>query len=174
MPALLARFPKPFWWRPDPEAVWPNDWPVLPETAESMYPALASDFLIWRNGLEQDFRRLDHLAQVKQQQFWRQQVTLIVGGLLATILGATQATLGGGQHVLAAVQAVLAGLLTGLTALVRGRRAQQAFLTTRLTAERLKSEYFLYLARAGEYARPEREELLRNHVDDITNAAELI
>lgn len=170
---MVERFPKPFWWRPDPDSRWPNDRPVLGDTAENDYPALAADFQVWRNGLEEQFRRLDHDAQLRQHQFWRQQVALITGGLLATILGAVQAAFGGGEQALAAVQAVLTGLLTGVTALVRGRRAQHGYLTARLKAERVKSEYFLFLASVGDYARAEREQLLRQLVGDITDAEEL-
>jgi hypothetical protein len=154
LPALLARFPKPFWWRPDPDQPWDNDWPVLPEDADESYPQLVPDFNIWRDGrdgVEKTFRRLDHDAQLLQQQFWRQQVTLIAGGLLATALGAFQAADGGGNRGVAAALAVLAGLLTGLTALVRARRAQQGYLTARLKAERIKSEYYEQLSRVVDW-----------------------
>lgn len=166
LPALLARFPKPFWWRPDAD----KDWPVLPKDADELYPQLVPDFQIWRERLERPFGRLDHDAQLLQQQFWRQQVTLIAGGLLATVLGAFQAANGGGNRGVAAVLAVLAGLLTGLTALVRARRAQQGYLTARLKAERIKSEYFLFLAKAGAYEGAGREERLRQQVEDIVDA----
>ena len=169
-PALVARFPKPFWWRPDPDEPWDGDWPVLPEGADQLYPQLVPDFQIWRDRFERTFRRLDHDAQLLQQQFWRQQVTLIAGGLLATALGAFQAANGGGNRGVAAALAVLAGLLTGLTALVRARRAQQGYLTARLKAERVKSEYFLFRARAGAYGGSGREGRLRQQVEDIADA----
>lgn len=170
LPALVARFPKPFWWRPDPDKSWAGDWPVLPEDADDRYPELVPEFRIWRDRFERLFRRLDHDAQLLQQQFWRQQVTLIAGGLLATALGAFQAANGGGNRGVAAALAVLAGLLTGLTAVVRARRAQQGYLTARLKAERIKSEYFLFLARAGAYAGADPAERLRQQVEDIADA----
>jgi Protein of unknown function (DUF4231) len=170
LPALMARFPKPFWWRPDPDQPWPRDWPVLPPDADELYPQLVPDFQIWRVELERPFRRLDHDGQLLQQQFWRQQVTLIAGGLLATGLGAFQAANGGGNRGVAAALAVLAGLLTGLTAQVRARRAQQGYLTARLKAERIKSEFFLFLARAGAYAGDDREQRLRQQAEDIADA----
>jgi hypothetical protein len=169
-PALVARFPKPFWWRPDPDQPWADDWPVLPKDADKLYTELVPDFRLWRDRFEQPFRRLDHDAQLLQQQFWRQQVTLIVGGLLATALGAFQAANGGGNRGVAAVLAVLAGLLTGLTALARARRAQQGYLTARLKAERIKSEFFLFLAKAGAYDQPDRAQRLRQQVEDIADA----
>jgi hypothetical protein len=169
-PALVARFPKPFWWSPDPDQPWAGDWPVLPEDADRLYPQLVPDFRVWRDELERPFRRLDHDAQLLQQQFWRQQVTLIAGGLLATALGAFQAANHGGNRGVAAALAVLAGLLTGLTAIVRARRAQQGYLTARLKAERIKSEYFLFLARAGAYAGADPAERLRQQVEDLADA----
>ncbi|HEX6526159.1 MAG TPA: DUF4231 domain-containing protein [Streptosporangiaceae bacterium] len=169
-PALVVRFPKPFWWRPDPDGPWSEDWPVLPEDADERYPQLVPDFQIWRNKLERPFRRLDHEAQLLQHQFWRQQVTLIVGGLLVTALGAYQAASGGGNKGTAAAQAVLAGLLTGLAALARARRAQQGYLTARLKAERIKSEFFLFMGRVGAYAEADREGRLEQRVEDIADA----
>jgi hypothetical protein len=170
LPALVARFPKPFWWRPDPDGPWPGDWPVLPDGADQRYPQLVADFRLWRDEFERPFRRLDHDAQLLQHQFWRQQVALIVGGLLATVLGAVQAAGGGGNQGLAAGQAVVTGFLTGLIALARARRAQQGYLTARLKAERIKSEFFLFLARVGAYAGAGREQRLRQQVEDIADA----
>jgi Protein of unknown function (DUF4231) len=173
-PALVERFPKPFWWNPSPDEPWDGDWPVLPEKADERFPELITDFEIWREKLERPFRRLDHEAQLLQNRFWRQQVTLIAGGLAATTLGAWQAASGGGNKGIAAGQAVLAGLLTGLTALVRGRRAQQRYLTARLKAERIKSEFFLFLGRVGGYLDDDREERLWRQVEDIVDAEGVI
>ena len=173
-PALVVRFPKPFWWHPNPDEPWDEDWPVLPEDADDRFPELIPDFNIWREKIERQFRRLDHEAQLLQNRFWRQQVTLIVGGLAVTALGAWQAAGGGGNKGIAAAQAVLAGLLTGLTALVRGRRAQQGYLTARLKAERIKSEFFLFLGRVGGYEEADRGERLRRQVEDIADVEGVI
>jgi Protein of unknown function (DUF4231) len=172
-PALVARFPKPFWWRPKPDQPWPDDWPVVPVDADARYPLLAADFRLWREELERPFRRLDHDAQVLQHQFWRQQVALIAGGLLATVLGTVQAVSGGGVPAVAAAQAVLTGFLAGLTTLTRGRRAQRGYLTARLKAERIKSEFFLFLGRTGAYGGSDREQRLREQVENIAQAAGL-
>jgi hypothetical protein len=170
LPALFARFPKPFWWRPDPSKPWPDDWPAVPDEAIDRYPQLVPDLQLWRDEFEERFRRLDHGAQILQQQFWRQQVALILGGLLATALGAYQAALGGGLEGLAAAQAVLTGVLAGLTALIRSRRSQQGYLTARLKAERIKSEFFLFLGRVGNYSGDDREARFRQQVEDIEDA----
>lgn len=167
---MVARFPRPPWWRPDPATSWSTDWPLFPEGVEEQYPHLASDFRLWRDEFEQRFRQLDHEAQLLQNQFWRQQVALIIGGLVATTLGAYQAARGGGQEAVAAAQAILTGALTGVAAVARGRRSQHGYLTARLKAERIKSEFFLFLARAGDYAGADRDERLRQQVEDIAEA----
>src|SRR5262249_13039077 len=80
-PALLRRFPKLFW-RPGIDRDWDNDWIVLEEEDRDKYPLLADDLAIWGDLLRFRFRRLDHTAQVLQNQFWRQNVALIIGGLV--------------------------------------------------------------------------------------------
>jgi hypothetical protein len=168
-PALLARFPRLFW-RPSEDGPWDDDWPVVQPESLERYPLLAADLTVWREQLEPRFRRLDHRAQILQNQFWRQRVALIAGGLVATALAAVQAAMGGGNVVLAVLQAVLTGLLAGLTVLIRSRRAQHGYLSARLRAERIKSEFFLFLAGAGDYAHADRRIRLQREVDDIEAA----
>jgi hypothetical protein len=168
-PPLLARFPKLFWFRKI-DKVWPKDWPVITQKQITQYKALAPDLEVWTKQFESRFRRLDHEAQKLQNQFWRQNVVLIIGGLIATTLGATQAALGGGNVWLAVATAVLTGLLAGLTVLIRSRRAQQGYLTARLKAEQIKSEYFLFLGRVGDYATGDPVARLKQQVDDIEAA----
>ena len=133
-------------------------------------PALAADLAVWDEQLESRFRRLDHRARILQNQFWRQRVTLIAGGLVATSLATVQAAMGGGVLLLAVSQSVLTGLLAGLTVLVRSRRAQQGYLSARLKAERIKSEFFLFLARADSYAQGDPLASLLREVDGIEAA----
>lgn len=162
-PALVARFPK-LVWHASP------DWPVVSAEQLTEYPALATDLAVWTGRLEPRFRTLDHQAQKLQNQFWRQQVVLIIGGVVATSLGAVQAALGGGNVGLAVATALLAGTLAGLTVLIRSRRAQQGYLTARLKAEQMKSEYFLFLGRVGDYATGDPLARLLQQVDDIEAA----
>jgi hypothetical protein len=150
-PALLVRLPRLFW-HPSADEAWDDDWPVVLEEQLERYPALADDLAVWLRQVEPRFRRLDHRAQILQNQFWLQRVTLILGGLVATSLATVQAAIGGGVTLLATVQAVLTGLLAGLTVLIRSRRVQQGYLTARLKSERIKSEFFLFLARTDGYA----------------------
>jgi hypothetical protein len=146
------------------------DWPVVRREHVDAYPALAEDLQVWLEEFEHRFRLLDHRAQILQNQFWRQHVALIVGGLVATSLGAVHAAVGGGVEALAVAQAVLTGVLAGLTVLVRSRRAQYGYLTARLKAERIKSEFFLYLARVGDYRTVDARTTLEQHVRDIESA----
>lgn len=168
-PALLARFPR-FFWRPSVDEEWPGDWPVVRREQLDEYPVLAGDLAVWSEQLEPRFRRLDHRAQILQNQFWRQNVVLVAGGLVATSLGAIQAAVGGGVVGLAVAQALLAGALAGLTVLIRSRRAQQRYLTARLKAEQMKSEFFLFLARVGDYATNDPMTRLEQQVDAIEAA----
>jgi hypothetical protein len=168
-PALIARFPRLFW-RPAEDEVWDNDWPVVPPQSLTDYPLLSPDLMLWNDQLEGRFRQLDHRAQILQNRFWRQRVLLIGGGLLATSLATIQAAWGGGHIFLAVIQAVLTGLLAGLAVLLRSRRAQYGYLSARLKAERIKSEFYLFLARDGDYARDDRVARLSQAVDDIETA----
>jgi hypothetical protein len=168
-PALLARFPRLFW-RPAEDGAWDGDWPVVSPQSLQDYPLLRPDLAVWSGQLEDRFRRLDHRAQILQNRFWRQRVLLIGGGLLATSLATVQAAWGGGHVFLAVIQAVLTGLLSGLAVLLRSRRAQYGYLSARLKAERIKSEFYLFLARDGDYARDDRVARLNQAVDDIEAA----
>jgi len=165
-PALLKRFPRLFRQPPEDEP-WPDDRPLVPPESLTKYRTLEADISVWTTQLEPRFRKLDHRAQNLQNQFWRQRVILIAGGLLATSLATIQAALGGGNVYLAASQAVLTGLLAGLTVLIRSRRAQRGYLSARLRAEQIKSEFFLFLARAGGYAEGDPVIRLEQQVDNI-------
>jgi hypothetical protein len=168
-PALLFRLPKPFWHPPEDEP-WDDDWPVVEPAMLDQYKLLAQDLKVWSEQLEPRFRRLDHRAQILQNQFWLQRVTLIAGGLVATSLATAQAAVGGGIVALAAIQASLTGVLAGLTVLIRSRRAQFGYLSARLKAERIKSEFFLFLARTAPYADGDPVTRLLREVDDIETA----
>lgn len=160
-PALLVRFPG---FRRKPGR------PVVDRQDLEGFPLLAEDLGLWAELHEERFRRLDDRAQHLQNQFWRQHVVLIIGGLVATSLGAVQAAAGSGYVVLAVIQAVLVGVLAGVTVLVRSRRAQQGYIAARLKAERMRSELYLFLGRVGHYAGPQPADRLQEQIDDIEAA----
>ncbi|HET7486943.1 MAG TPA: DUF4231 domain-containing protein [Acidimicrobiales bacterium] len=163
---LLAQWPR-IGRFPPADGSWPGDFPVVPDGAPPEFPNLAADLELWRAEFEPRFRLLDHRAEVFQNRFRRGHVELLLGGLLATAMGAVQAANGGHLPALAAAQAVLTGLLAGLAVMVRSRRDRNGYLDCRLRAERMKSEFFLFLARAGDYAGDDPAGLLRARVDDI-------
>ena len=159
-PALLARLPR-VPWRPA------TDWPVVP-AERAGYGTLDADLELWDHELETRFRTLDHQAQRLQNRFLLLSLVLIFGSVAATILGAIQAAVGGGNVWLAVFGALLSGLLVGVAVLVRDRRSLRGYLNARLKAERMKSEYFLFLAGAGEYAsEQDRARLLADRVAEV-------
>jgi hypothetical protein len=143
-PVLLKRLPKLWWQRRDPE-------PLIAPEERAQYPELEADFALLDELLLPTFHQRDTAALEAQNAFWRQQLLLIVGGTAATVLGIVQSALGGGVVVLGLTEAVVASLLTWLALSARAGSWHRRYLTSRLQAERLRSEYFVFLAHAGSY-----------------------
>jgi Protein of unknown function (DUF4231) len=114
-------------------------------------PALGADFDVLDDELLPLFYELDEGALRAQNDFRLGQLLVIVGGAAATALGAVQAALGGGVTEIGIAEALVAGALAAVVAHVRGRQAQKEYFTTRLKAERLRGEYFLFLGRVEPY-----------------------
>ncbi len=144
LPAL-APLPRLRW---QPASIYP----FVSPAARARSPALEPDIQLLERELVPLFRRLDEESLHAQNTFRLGQLAIIVGGMVATTLGAVQTALGGGVIALAVPEAVIAGLLTSALVYVRGRNAQREYFTRRLKAERLRSEYFLSQSRVGEYA----------------------
>src|SRR5438105_12148167 len=98
------------------------------------------------------FRELDAEALRVQNQFRLDQVTLIFGGALATILGAVHASLGGAAVWAGIIEFVLAAVLSAVALRMQATHAQERYFTDRLKAESLRTEYFLFLGHVGTYA----------------------
>ena len=153
-----------------------NSQPFISESTLDRYPALRADVDILEQELMPRFRRLDEESLRTQNTFRLGQLSLIFGGAAASALGTVQAALGGGYLLLAIPGAVIAGLLAGMTVYIRGRNAQREYFTARLKAERLRAEYFLVLAHAGDYAgvvESERLLLLRRRIRGIEGHEEM-
>jgi hypothetical protein len=135
--------------------------PFVSDATLARCPALRADVDLLEQELVPQFRRLDEKSLRTQNTFRLGQLSLIVGGTAAAALGAVQTALGGGVVALAIPEAVLAGLLAGAAVYIRGRNAQREYFTARLKAERLRAEYFLVLAHAGDYAGVDDSERLR-------------
>ena len=143
-----------------------NEQIVQPET-QNQFPDLKSDFDILEHELMPSFRNLDNEASHAQNLFRLQQVILIAGGVITTTLGAVQAALT--KEIWPGIaEAVVAGFLTSVSYIAREFNEQKKYFSTRLKAETLRGEYFLFLGRMGSYANDaERVHGLIRRVDDI-------
>ena len=144
-PALLSRFPKP--WPPRP-----SNYELVETKLRAEAPLLEADLAYLDSKLVPRFREFDRDAQRAQHAFRLGAVILIVGGAVSTALGAAQSAVGGGDLSIGIAEAVVSAAVAGAVVYVRGRRFQQNYLSKRLVAERIKSQYYLYVARAGPYA----------------------
>jgi uncharacterized protein DUF4231 len=113
------------------------------------------------------FRNLDDEALRAQNQFRRQQIILIVGGVITTTLGAIQAAFT--EKIWpGAAEAAVAAVLTMVSVIAHDFDAQKKYFSNRLKAETLRSEYFLFLGRTGNYANEDdRVPSLIQRVTDI-------
>ena len=140
---LFKRLPQ-LRWKP------PEDQEIIPLEAQKQCPELAADFKTLAEELMPHFRELDANALRLQNEFRLEQVLLIFGGTLATILGALHASLGAVWCGI--IESVLAAALSAIAMRAKATRAQQRYFTDRLKAEKLRAEYFLFLSRVGNYA----------------------
>jgi Protein of unknown function (DUF4231) len=159
-PAFLTQRPR-LVWRPGERR------PLVSVQQRSSAPALAGDFAALDDILMPVFHRLDEDALRAQNSYRLGQVLIILGGSLATALGSVQAALGGGVTALGLAGALVSGALAAVVAYVRQSDVQKQYLTARLKAERLRGEYFRYLARLAPYGAGDQSATLRAQVDAI-------
>lgn len=141
---LFKRRPKLFWKPRLGEQI------VSPK-AQAQYPALKNDFDILEQQLMSNFRNLDNQALQAQNQFRLQQFILIVGGVLTSAFGAVQAALSGKARWPGVTEAIIAIALTAVSFIAQQTKSQKKYFSSRLKAERLRGEYFLFLGRMGGY-----------------------
>jgi hypothetical protein len=111
------------------------------------------------------FTTFDNAAVRLRASFERFQATILLMGLLATLLAVLTKQLGTGGLRWAVVAASVT--LAGLTALSGRRAAGKRWIVTRAAAESVKSEIFRYRTRTGRYADsrlPGRDESRRPQV----------
>ena len=142
--AVLRRVPR----------LWEGDTTVMPPVPvedHKRYPTLADDFTFLHEELVPAFLELDRRARREQNRFRRQQLLIFVGGSATTVLGAVQAALSdvAWPGFLVAVTGAAVGALTFVA---RQRGSHRTYLHARLRAEQLRSLYFRYLGRMGEFA----------------------
>ncbi len=164
-PTLLRRFPR---LRARPAAH-----PIVPPARRADYPALERDFAVLDAELVPRFEALDVEAGRAQNGFRLAQLLLILGGLAATVLGAIQAVQGQGSWAGFAEAGVVA-VLGAVLAISGDLRVKHDYLDSRLRAERLRAEYFLFLSRAADYSGREDHDaakVLRRRVRSITGGS---
>lgn len=148
----------------------PQQQPILSADDQGRFPDLADDFALLGGELEEAFVEYDRGALAGQNRFRLLHLLLIVGGTTATALGALQCAAHGGKLWLGIAEAIVAGLLAPLAISARSGRAHRAYFTNRLRAERLRSEYFVFLVGVGEYSGIDdrrRVEVLRRRIAAI-------
>jgi hypothetical protein len=141
---LFRRFPR-FGWRPR------TDQQIVPAAAQADYPELASDFRVLEEQLMPQFRRLDDEALKRQNDFRRSKVILIFGGAVVAVIGAVQAAFPA-ERWPALVETAVAVCLAAVAFRQNGLKSRERYSAARLRAEVLRSEYFLFLSRVGQYA----------------------
>ena len=143
---LFKRLPKLPWPPPQNED-------IIKLTVQAQHPELVEDFKSLEAELLPHFRQLNEDALRCQNDFRLDQVILIFGGALATILGVLHASL---AHSIAAwagvIEAILAAMLSAVALRARTTGSQQRYFTWRLKAEKMRAEYFLFLGGVGIYA----------------------
>jgi Protein of unknown function (DUF4231) len=143
-PAFLRRRPR-LRWRAGPET------PLVPDDLRREAPDLEPDLATLDRELLPRYHALDRRALRAQNAFRLGQLVLILGGVAATTLGAVQAALGGGHLAVGVVQAAVAFALGVAVVYLQQGHVQSDYLTARIQAERLRSEYFQFLGRVAPY-----------------------
>jgi hypothetical protein len=160
-PALLRRLPRLFGTPPSRPIVEPED--------RRYYEDLEPDLTFLDEQLVPSFERYDKAALRAQNRFRRQQLALILGGALTTILGSLHASLGKGSRWIVLAEAIVAGFLFVAVLVAQRNHEQQKYLESRLRAERLRAEYFRFVVRAGAYADESRRKgALEQRIGELT------
>jgi hypothetical protein len=141
---LFNRFPHLIWKEGEKQ-------PIIDPGAQGQYPELAGDFEVLNQQLMPYFWELDAEALRAQNQFRLEQVFLIVGTTIVTILGAIQAARANDKWP-GIVQAALSAILGLIILSARSLKAHESYFTNRLKAEGLRGEYFMFLGRADAYS----------------------
>lgn len=141
---------------------------LVPIDERKLYPALSKDFEILDKELMPSFRELDNEALNRQNRYRWMYIILIFGGAATTILGVVQLAFTTISWI-SIIGAIVAGFVTLATTMLQRVKDHESYLNARLAAERLRSEYFLFLGRREQYANEqERLRNLRQSVADIT------
>jgi Protein of unknown function (DUF4231) len=164
--SLFKRFPVSHLARREDDLVKPEK--------RNAYPAFAADFKTLDDELIPFFRDFDNEALRNQNAYRGMYVILILGSALVTILGIIQIALIDTSWI-GIVGSVVALILGVVTTMSSRFNYQKRYLNARLSAERLRSEYFLFLGRLDQYANDQdRMQKLKKNVADIKAKGEAI
>lgn len=156
---LFRRFPK---LRPLPR----EKQYLIPLQEQSKYSGFKEDFETLERELMPHFRELDNEALGGQNGYRWTYIILIFGGAFVTIFGIFQIAIQ--APGLAIAGAIVAVALGAATTVAQTFNHQARYLNARLAAERLRSEYFLFLGHLGEYSNEQdRVQKLIQRVADI-------
>lgn len=145
---------------------------IIPLDVRNNYPGFASDFDTLQKEVIPYFRELDNEAFRSQNAYRWTYIILILGGALATILGIVQLAFINTAGI-GIAGAVVAAILAAATAFSQSFNQHDRYLNSRLAAERLRCEYFLFLGHLGRYANDQlRVQKLLQRVTEIRKEAE--
>jgi len=163
---LLKRFPMFHLARREDDLVKPEK--------RNKYLTFADDFATLDKELIPFFRDFDNEALHSQNAYRGMYVILILGSALVTILAIAQIMFfdTSWPGITGSILALVLGIVTTVSSRFN---YQKRYLNARLRAERLRSEYFLFLAQIDQYA-PDQDRIrnLRKSVADIKAEGEAI
>jgi hypothetical protein len=144
-----------------------DEQPIVEPADRSDYPAFIEDFNTLDAELMTPFHQLDNEAKRGQNWYRWMYIILVLGGALISILLILQiAFLSISGFDFAGT--VLAAILVAATAIQKWSKHHERYLNARLAAERLRSEYFLFLGHLGSYTDDQNRLLnLRSRVNEI-------
>jgi Protein of unknown function (DUF4231) len=153
---------------------FPNFHPVSKEVQHIIkpadrgkYPAFAEDFEMLDRELLPSFQEFDTEAKHRQNWYRWMYIILIFGGALTTILIIVQIAFltVPGLDIAGTLLATAVGIAITVS---RSFKHHECYLNARLAAERLRSEYFLFLGHLNQYSKEqERIQKLRDRVVEI-------
>lgn len=144
--------------------------PIVPAETGARYPKLAADLRVLDHEVAPAFAAYDGAALRYQSTYRRQQLFIILGAFLLTVLYGLQAVFQAQSWIGLVVLPVLFLLTIGLPAWTTA--SPTYYLDARLKAERLRALFFRFLSRTAPYVGAERELALRDAVFDISEGNE--
>jgi ABC-type Fe3+-siderophore transport system permease subunit len=124
---------------------------IIPLAERSTYPMFDADFKTLDKELMPFFRQFDEEAIISQYRYRRIYVFIIFGSALTAMLAIVQIAFINTSG-LDVTEGILAAVLTVASVFLSKFSPHNRYMNTRLAAERLRSEYFLFLGHLDHYA----------------------